>query len=714
MSIDQSEQPLSVIGVPGSAAGSAFRNYGGDFRGTEGSMTGYLRADPATGRYDFVFADYVPFSTREAGARAGQNTIAVGQARYTQSLPAGSTAGFQVLSLNAATLQPAPGIAVDEAFGTSTGNPAANLAAQQRMASALKMLAADPSLLVFVQSIGSPGGSDRTPAWAQIAAAAARPWRHRRDRQRAGRRRRVCPGRRIGDHAAGGRRASSSPGSPARLEGILARGLGSQFQPLFADPSSPVNDGLIQLAYQASRPFPPFSTLAEQAAEAYLGIHVMKICPAAATSCDVRAKYYQNYRAAWPAIQADLADPQRCPDGPGFTRAVCQLVRAQLYREVSDLNRVRNYLTELQRPFGEAKEEALVSLTKIDDAIQKAVAPPPASNTVSQVFQILSYIAKLGSFAGPEVAPVASGISAVFGLVAYFTHADGEPNLLGPKVTAKVKELGDLVRARYRAASSQIDTIGLIVVSDYGKLTDMAARVDSDPAWILPPSIFPAVDEMSTAAKQWFYQTLLPVVYFAVQVNPAPPSGPASARDYTCFSSLKKPGTRTSRPFGNEPDSGQVRLITGFAQNGTPIAPVFALASDLGTNPFRVPPASLTDPLFRGQDDPLGPGLGLRKLRVSTRRGTSPSGGPSPTTRGAPSADLTGALGLARGPGGPPRARLTALLRVQAAQRLRAVPLVSGERQPDGRRKRLQDGVRLERLDHQGREAARRRHPHRG
>jgi len=620
MSIDQSEQPLSVIGVPGSAAGSAFRNYGGDFRGTEGSMTGYLRADPATGRYDFVFADYVPFSTREAGARAGQNTIAVGQARYTQSLPAGSTAGFQVLSLNATTLQPAPGIAVDEAFGTSTGNPAANLAAQQRMASALKVLAADPSLLVFVQSIGSPGGSDRTPAWAQIAAAAA---------GLGGTAGIVSALDAAGGYALAGGSGITLPagetsqqlsGQPARLEGILARGLGSQFQPLFADPSSPVNDGLIQLAYQAPRPFPPFSTLAEQAAEAYLGIHVMKICPAAATSCDVRAKYYQNYRAAWPAIQADLADPQRCPDGPGFTRAVCQLVREQLYREVSDLNRVRNYLTELQRPFGEAKEEALVSLTKIDDAIQKAVAPPPASNTVSQVFQILSYIAKLGSFAGPEVAPVASGISAVFGLVAYFTHADGEPNLLGPKVTAKVKELGDLVRARYRAASSQIDTIGLIVVSDYGKLTDMAARVDSDPAWILPPSIFPAVDEMSTAAKQWFYQTLLPVVYFAVQVNPAPPSGPASARDYTCFSSLKKPGTRTSRPFGNEPDSGQVRLITGFAQNGTPIAPVFALASDLGTNPFRVPPASLTDPLFRGQDDPLGPGLGLRKLEFYSPR----------------------------------------------------------------------------------------------
>ncbi len=62
---------MSVVGVPGSAAGSAFRNYGGDFRGTVGSMTGYLRLDPATERYDFVFSDYVPFSTQATGGQAG-------------------------------------------------------------------------------------------------------------------------------------------------------------------------------------------------------------------------------------------------------------------------------------------------------------------------------------------------------------------------------------------------------------------------------------------------------------------------------------------------------------------------------------------------------------------------------------------------------------------------------------------------------------------
>ena len=617
LSIDQSAAPLSVAGVPGSPAGSAFRNYGGDFRGSEGSMTGYLRLDPATERYDFVFSDYVPFSTQATAVKPGQNTITVGQSSFTQSLPAGSTAGFQVLSLNAITLRPS-GTNADEAFATNTGNPATSLAAQQRLGSALKKLADEKHLLVLMQSIGNPGGAERTPAWAQIGAAVAD----------LGGTAGVFNALDGGGYALAGGGGLSLPaaeasqqlsGRPGRLTGLLARGLGSQFQPLLADPVSPVNDALIQLVYQAPKSFPPFSTPAEQAAETYLGIQV-KLCATTATSCDVRAKYYQAYRANWPGIQTDLSKPDLCPDGPGFTIAVCQAVRGQLYREVSDVTRVRNYLTELQRPFGEAKEEALVNLSKIDEAIQKAVAPPPASNTASQVFQVLSYIVKLGSLAGPEVAAVTSAISAVFSLVAYFTSSGGEPNLLGPKVTAKVNELGDLVRARYRAASSQLDTVGLIVVSDYGKLTDMAGKVDSDKDWMLPPSIFPAVDQMSTAAKQWFYQTLLPVVYFEVQVNPAPPSGPANARDYTCFSSLRRPGSRTSRPFGNEPDSGQVRIITGFAPNGTPTAPVYALASDLGTNPFRVPPASLIDPLFRGPDDPLGPGLGLRKLELYAPR----------------------------------------------------------------------------------------------
>jgi hypothetical protein len=164
-----------------------------------------------------------------------------------------------------------------------------------------------------------------------------------------------------------------------------------------------------------------------------------------------------------------------------------------------------------------------------------------------------------------------------------------------------------------------------MVASDYGKLTSMAAKVDSDENWRLPP-LGAATAQIRKASVMWFYQSLLPVAYSLVQIDPSPPDGPANARDYTCFSSLAGSGgpagkaPLTSRPLRDEPDSGQNRQITGFRSDGTPMVPVFALASDVDTNPFRVPRAELTDPLFRGADDPSGPGIGFQKALLYSPR----------------------------------------------------------------------------------------------
>lgn len=233
---------------------------------------------------------------------------------------------------------------------------------------------------------------------------------------------------------------------------------------------------------------------------------------------------------------------------------------------------------------------------------------------------------KLGAVAPPPASNVAAGMSAAFSIVAYFTRPNGSANLIGPRVTEKVDQLATDAFNRYQAASDELDTIGTIVASDYGKLTSMAAKVDSDENWRLPPTLSAAASQIRKASVTWFYQSLLPVAYSVVQIDPSPPDGPTNARDYTCFSSLvtsSDPGggaPLTSRPLRNEPGSGQVREITGFSSNGTPIAPVFALASDVNTNPFRVPGKELTDPLFRGGDDRLGPGIGFQTTLLYSPR----------------------------------------------------------------------------------------------
>jgi hypothetical protein len=300
-------------------------------------------------------------------------------------------------------------------------------------------------------------------------------------------------------------------------------------------------------------------------------------------------------------------------------------VTVQLHSEVSDLTRVQHYLGELQQPFGTAQVAALVDLKTVENEVQASVAPSPEGITTSQVFEIISIVMKLGALAPPPASNVAAGLSGAFSVLAYFSRTDGSSNLIGPRVTEKVNQLGTDAFNRYQAASDQLDTIGTIVVSDYGKLTSMAAKVDSDPSWKLP-SMVTVKAQIRRASITWFYQSLLPVAYSVVQISPPPPEGPDNARDYSCFSSLAASGNPsgkaplTSRPFRDEPDSGQDLQITGFRSDGTPILSVFALASGVGTNPFRVPRKELTDPLFRGPDDPEGSGIGFQKALLYSPR----------------------------------------------------------------------------------------------
>jgi hypothetical protein len=358
------------------------------------------------------------------------------------------------------------------------------------------------------------------------------------------------------------------------------------------------------------------------AAETYLGKTIMKVCPETDPTCDVRAQYYLKYKSAWgTSILHNLGDRKAfpCPDDPSklrFTAAECELVRVQITKEVSDLARVQNYLDQLQKPFGPNVQAALIDVNTIATRIRTQVAAPMTSDAPSQAFEMMSYIVKLGAFLPPPASTVSAGMGAAFSLVAYFSKPDGSPNLLGPRLMEKVSELTDDTVNRYLAASSQLEVLGRIVVSDYGKLTTMASKVDSDPSWVLPPDLASAVAPLRLAADQYFYQSLLPVAFHLVPLAPPPPAGPATAKDFYC-SNVEGQREVYSHPFQEEPEGGWDSEIVGFRNDGTPILRVVALSSG-PLNKFHegVPGKDLVDPLFRGSDDAQGPGYGMYKAEL--------------------------------------------------------------------------------------------------
>ncbi len=136
-----------------------------------GRLIGWLQPsiplDSPTPAYRLVQPDRMPIDTSVAAA-PGSNTIAVGAARYTSELPAGATAGFQVLVLDPALR---PQLGTPRAFATD-GPAGAGRA--RPLAALLKSAAATTAATVVAQSTRQTEADGRRQRPGRAADRAAR------------------------------------------------------------------------------------------------------------------------------------------------------------------------------------------------------------------------------------------------------------------------------------------------------------------------------------------------------------------------------------------------------------------------------------------------------------------------------------------------------------------------------------------------------------
>ncbi len=649
---------VSAVGVAGAPAGSAFVSRSNSNIGLSGS----LRLNGVTGKYDFVFTDPVNFDTGsdQAGTDSSpaELTIQVGASRYTRPNPGGGVAGFHLLVLNAGDLRPATDHA-ESVYTTNAADGAEEPAAVRNLASELKVAADSPTRpLVFLQAFGAPHGND--DAWDQAA----------QQVERLGGTRQVFNAinaadpqtlngedpARNGAYAFVGRVGSTAPlaetsesfdGPPGQLAGVLMRARDGGYEPMLAAPprrdgGTPVNTELLRIANQAPESFPafkdtdgqPIDAASAQAVQNFLGApDVTGLCSAADPVCDIRKSYYQSYRADWPSIQDDLTNAQgKCSEPhQGFTAAQCEGIRTELRDEVSKVAKVARYFGPLglQQPFGASGVPALANLTEISKRIEEAVQPPATDNTTSSALTALSYVSLLGN-ATPETTAIGNTLNAAFLLGAYFTREDGSADLIGPKVTTAASKLGVELAERYSQAGDHLDDLGRLIVSDYGKLTAVASKVNAEPGpgetdWRLG-NVGQARDGLELAAKRMIYARLVSLAY-PVMYDLGPVG---NARDWYCdgghFAFVPLPNKYL---FADQADGAQ--FIGRFTNWTTRIAVAQANAvGSAGDARIRGVPASITNVLFKPIDQG---GLGLDKLEFY-----SPSNGFRylPTSPGVP------------------------------------------------------------------------------
>jgi hypothetical protein len=343
------------------------------------------------------------------------------------------------------------------------------------------------------------------------------------------------------------------------------------------------------------------------------GPDVTGLCSATVSACDIRKSYYQNYNANWPSIQDDLTNAKaRCSQThQGFSTAECEGIRAQLRDEVSKVAKVAQYFGPLglQQPFGASGVSALANLGDIAQTVKDAVQPPPADSTASTVLTALSYLSQVG-YATPETTPIAAVLGTALSLGGYFTKANGSPDLIGPKINTTAAKLGVELADRYAQAGDHLDDLGRLIVSDYGKLTAVASKVDATPGpgetdWRLG-NVGNARAGLIRAAKQTIYERLVPLAYPVMYDL----GGVGNARDWECLGAAFF--LFDKHLFADQADGAQ--FVGRFAGGWSPTIAVAQEHATGNGHDARIPgiPASITNTLFDSVDKD---GLGLDKLQ---------------------------------------------------------------------------------------------------
>ena len=596
---------FSAIGVAGAPGRTAWTNFGGS-----GELSGLLQLNRLTGTYDFIDPKRVVYDTDVGDASATQTSVVRfdGQ-RYAASLDPG-VSGFHLIAFDGELRKSHEG-----AYRTD------GAAGQKTFADAIKGITAVGDPLLIVQSIGTPKGQSAT--WNQVVDA-LRPYGANSLVLNA------LDGRANSTYALVSRigmsrapaESSGKSGGAGQLAGVVARTHAWRWEPQFADQLGEIDPQIVEVAYQEPRAFPAVNA----AAKKYV-VQQLRFCPSDDPGCDrrpadLRYYYWSAYSSDWTAKLTALGNLRR-PEGAAFSDQELSATVAQLQREVSAVSGVKNWVGNLQKPFSRSGAGSLRELEQSARDLVTDLNPPPGSNVVSDMFRFIDEIATSGEGksekAAPSATPYFAALAGVSSLVSFLTRR-GDPYDLGGDVRTSADRLAGELIERLEDSESALTGIGLLLVSDYGKLTTAEAKIDND--WRVPADFTVAVKQLKLETRRWVSSSLVPVAYpYLVRATPPGRGGGVSdARDLRCKERQADRTVENWTPFPGQGLHVQLRAIEGFESDGVPIEPTFFFTRgykdtrNFNIRPWPAPTARLAAELFNSPTARTDKGLGIDKL----------------------------------------------------------------------------------------------------
>jgi hypothetical protein len=565
-----------IVGVPGWRPGDGFQSANpGDVAPM--SLTGFLTVTPGeNGRYRFQpAAGQVGYKTAYGGdSNAGPGQMVIAGNKYAmtphqdpafiQGVPAWRP-GDPYVHLVAVRAD-APDVGspttgsrpLERAFAINTiqctGDeqlPAVRCTFDHelgRMSDTLETLAGDRSVLVFVQTVGSvyryAEDSVRRDSWYEVGDAldklggSAWVWDNMptlSNQTGNANTYALVGGQAIVDETRpeatelGGQIPDPWTGGagPTLLEGVLALNNFGWFTPTHHMPAgvwdikNDFGPSLTELAYGEPQSWPAMDTPEKRAAYAWINSHSSDIH----VTGDVRTAYYTGtYNDKW-GDQVTNLETIGFEAGHGFEESDLAAVKAQLSDEFNYLDDVNQWFTDLRDPLVTTQGKSTVDITTFTKKIKSALQPKSSATSewLLWAFSLLGDLTGFGELAEGTIGETFAAASQAIETsttIAENPNAAGEP--LEGQVESTMELLTDTIEDNTDATFAAMETLRKIIVSDWGKLSQIGLRVEKGARWHANDNqLMDAKNNLEVGIVRQGYDAVLPVVGDVLQFWPA-------------------------------------------------------------------------------------------------------------------------------------------------------------------------------------------------
>jgi hypothetical protein len=609
-------QKLVVMGVPYGGGGSGWYTHGGG--GMPDALTGSLMPDATldgSGAFQFRLQPERPEFDTSLNGTPTTNTIRLRNLKVDGKLPAGAAGGFHV-----AVIDP-----IDFTFGESatfaTNGVADPVSGLQAMA---KFLGDNAPYGVAVQSIGrvvppSLPGNPTQPspdwsAWKNVAT--------------------VLSGFGANPHTfntvdgsyafVGGRQLAKSevaesssavvidPAStpPKRESGTLRGRAGMRgdgyFMPVVEHGPESLESSLHDIVFgspqpwpytkggifpqQANCPAPGNDTAAYAAALSYIAAGI----DLSSYQSDLRTAYFKRgLKTTWSDQKTDLAGLQ-FESKRGFGKAEFCNLKAELQREFDWLDDVKGLFDSYEAALNRSGATQSVNLQAIGENVLKLVAPQERENAEVE-WSIGGFLEKTILAVEPEAEAVLAaweGLVTSYELAKHLSSDTAGP--VGDKVESKVNDLAREAANHVFDTANALDRLRQVINSDYGRLNALGPAANT-PRWAIDSTDMGI--RLTTATNAFFSSELLPVASDVWYLHHGTTTQQGDVTADTCW--MQGYGW----PF--EGATAKLQWNADFAgADNRENTHLWVLASPRGNDPvrapkIRLPPADLTDPMFR-------------------------------------------------------------------------------------------------------------------